>query len=156
MKNWKIGAVSGLIAGIINGILVTVFARLISSMGLLDPPFPEIIPYSIEINILLGIFWGIVLGMIFSKVHRLIPGNSLLKGFYFGLIFYIIYAIRIHSFFLAYGAFILDDLILNLTWPISLTILGILYHYLQIKYRPAEVPKIKTYKIVLQEAPMLA
>jgi hypothetical protein len=147
MKSWKIGAVSGLLAGIILGILVTFFARLLSSMGLLGPPWPDIIPYCIEINILLGVFWGIILGIIFSKVYGLIPGKGILKGLYFGLIFFVIYSMRMHSFFLAYGTFVLGDLIHEFAWPISLTILGILYHYLQIKYRLAEEPKIKTYNI---------
>jgi len=147
MKSWKIGAIAGLIAGIINGILITVFARLTSSIGLFQPPWSDIIPYSIEINMLLGVFWGIILGIIFSKVRGLIPGKSILKGLYFGLIFYVIFSIRTLCFSLAYGTFILDGLVNDLTWPISLIILGILYHHLQIKYQPVEEPKIKTYDI---------
>jgi hypothetical protein len=149
MKSWQIGAIAGLIAGIIAG-LVAVFITtpLIFRLGLpyLWKPLPPETIFTkiaiIEFTIIL--IWGIILGIIYSRIQDLIPGNRIFKGLLFGLAYYWIFSIRIAILSFAYGArglpLFRDFLFLH---PIIYgLILGILYK------APKEKLKIKKHEIM--------
>jgi hypothetical protein len=149
MKSWKIGAIAGLIAGIIAG-LVAVFitAPLIFRLGLpylWIPLSPETTFTKIAIiEFTIVLIWGIILGIIYSRIQELIPGNRILKGLLFGLAYYWIFSIRIAMISFAYGQPVFMDArsLLFLHPIIYGLVLGILYK------APKEKSKIKKHEIM--------
>ncbi|WP_455277433.1 hypothetical protein [[Eubacterium] cellulosolvens] len=95
MKSWKIGAIAGLIAGIIAGIVNFYFALFLFEVELpywLIPAPPETSMIKIAlVEVAVNMMWGAFLGIIFSKIYDLIPGKGILKGFYFGFLYWIFY-----------------------------------------------------------------
>lgn len=87
--------------------------------------------------------WGIFLGIIYFRIHNLIPGKSILKGLIFGLGWYFILNIRWVIFSMPYGY--LDTALTQLLF-ISPIIYGIV---LGIIYKaPKEKIEIKKRKII--------
>ena len=103
MKSWKIGAVSGLIAGIIGGILIEIFENIAILMGLHEAWYRSICVGNIFVNIpFLGLF-GILLGIIYSTVYSIVPKKGILKGLIYGSFLYFIIVIRFGMFLISYG-----------------------------------------------------
>jgi hypothetical protein len=89
-NSWKIGAVSGLIAGILGGIVFSIFAGIAYSLGFYGPGDGYYISNAYSINILLSIIFGIIGGIIYSKVYTIIPVKTILKGLFFGIFLFFI------------------------------------------------------------------
>jgi len=149
MKSWKIGAVSGLLAGIVLGVVYEICNQIAASLGLFEPYWRPIVVNNIVVNILLFGFWGFILGIIFSKINNIIPRKDLSKGPVYGLFLYFIIVFRIETFSIPYGLF-LDAVGGNFagffSWLTYGSVLGILYKYLSDRfYHPKKEVKIKTY-----------
>ena len=72
--------------------------------------------------------WGIILGIIYSRIHDLIPGKGILKGLIFGLTYYLIFNIRNVTFMIAYGFYpLVIGAFLYISPIIYGLMLGILY-----------------------------
>ena len=146
----KIGAISGLIAGIIFGIATTVFCNMAVSLGLYEPYFRILVTNNVAVNIPLGIIWGIIFGIIYSRVYNLIPRKGVWKGLIYGLFLYFIIIIRLVTFNLAYGRVLTaaGNTLDFFSWLSFGLVLGILYRFLSDRYYPAkEEPKIITYDV---------
>jgi hypothetical protein len=148
-SSWKIGAGSGLIAGIVFGIIYEIFNQIAVSLGLFEIYWREITINNVVVNIPLFGFWGLVLGIIYSKVYNIIPKKSIFKGLIYGLFLYFIIPFRIETFDIAYGLY-LDVFGVNFSgffsWLSYGLILGILYDHLSKRYYPTkEELKIITY-----------
>ena len=145
----KIGAISGLIAGFVFLVVGEIAIRIGLSMGLWDPWFRPFLMNNTLVNIPLLVSWGVVLGIIYSKVYSLIPRSGILKGLVYGLFLYLIVSIRIETFTIPYG------LVLSAAghifaaffeWTAYGLSLGLLYKFLRDRYYPTgEEPKIVTY-----------
>jgi len=121
-------------------------------MGLYDPWWRQFSINNVLVNIPLFGFWGIVLGIIYSKVYELVPGKGISKGLVYGLFFYFINMVRMATFHLAYAR-ILDGAgyIFQgfFTWLIWGLVLGVLYEYLSGRFYPIKKEvKIITYDII--------
>jgi hypothetical protein len=108
MKSWKVGAIAGLIAGIVAGsIFIFINIPLNFKLGLpylwypppSDTPFMKFAMTEITFNII----WGIVSGIMYSRIYDLIPGRSILKAIIFGLGLYLIVEVRGAFFSIVYG-----------------------------------------------------
>jgi len=139
MKSWKIDAIAGLIAGIIAGIIGLISALIQFSIGIqyffLEPP-PETPITGIAIReITINAFYGIGLGIIYSRIQDLIPGRSLKKGIYYGLVLWIIFNLRTATIASMYR-FYDWAIIFLLMWTLIIygPVLGILYEKLGSKY----------------------
>lgn len=139
MKSWKIGAIAGLIAGIVAGIAGVTSAIIQFNMGIhyffLEPPPETQITSIIVREITINTIYGIGLGIIYSRIHDLIPGNSLKKGIYYGLVLWIIFNFRTAVIALMYG-FYDWAIIFLLMWTLIIygPVLGIFYEKLGSKY----------------------
>jgi len=151
MKSWKIGAIAGLIAGIILGVITEIFANIRVLLGLSMQETGLIITNNLVVNIPLFGFWGIVLGIIYSKIYSIVPRKGILKGLIYGLFLYFIISIRIETFTLGYGLYL--DAVGHIfagffMWLSYGLVLGFLYESLHEKYNiPKEKKKIITYDI---------
>jgi len=150
-KSLKIGAIAGLIAGIVFGIAHEVFNQIAVSLGLYLPYWRPFVINNITVNIPLFGFWGIVLGIIYSRIYDIIPRKNIIKGVIYGLFLYFIIAFRIGTFDLAYGL-LLDVAGGNFSgffsWLSFGLVISILYESLHEKYNiPKEKKKIITYNI---------
>jgi hypothetical protein len=136
MKSWKIGAISGLIAVIIIRLL-TVSVVVFSPLNFLYFWIPsEMIIRKIPVETSIGIIWGIVSGIIYSKIYDLIPGRSILKAIIFGLGIYLILNVRGATFSIFYSR--IQEAILGLVqiwfWTVFGLVLGISYEFLLRRY----------------------
>jgi hypothetical protein len=129
---WKIGAISGLIAGIIAGIVTVVSLIVVGSFEL---PHYDYYPISLHYpalvtnEIILSVIWGVILGLLYVCTYDLIPGEKIAKGIVFGMIYYLIYNIRIGTLGLFYGNFgaaISDFTVGFFTYIVFGVVLGIL------------------------------
>jgi len=149
LKSWKIGAIAGLIAGIVLGIVFEISNQMAVSIGLWEPWWRPFAINNIVVNIPLFGFWGIVLGIIYSKTYNIIPKTGILKSLVYGLFLYFIITIRIETFSLAYGLYL--DTAGHIfagffSWLSYGLVLGLLYEFLSNMYYPTkEKLKIKTY-----------
>jgi hypothetical protein len=149
---WKIGAVSGLVAGFVFGIAWEFMDRLAVSIGLYEPWFRPFIINNIGINIPVGIIFGIILGIIYSKVYSLVPRRGIVKGVIYGLFLFFICTVRLETFDVAYGRYLLavgSYLTDSFTWFLFGLVLGILYDELSCggKYPAKEEFSIVEYKM---------
>lgn len=103
-----------------------------------ETPFIRIV----IIEIVLNAIWGIFIGIIFSKIHDLIPGKGVLKGLIFGLAYYLVTSVRIAFSAATYGLipFVFTGL-LRFSPILYGLILGILFK------APKEKMKITKYDI---------
>jgi hypothetical protein len=95
-----IGTVAGAAAGIAGVISSSIFVNI----GLFEPiGGPEIWDTSLMMLftvafISLGIIWGMIFGVVFKQFYDRVPGDGMLKGFYFGLLIWIIKDVAAGSF----------------------------------------------------------
>lgn len=94
----------GSIAGVVVGIVDAVCSYLFTITGVFGPPGGwEIWTISLMILFILaalslGVIWGIVFGAIYSRLYSCIPGKGTVKGFYFGLLIWLIKDIAISTY----------------------------------------------------------
>jgi len=143
-NSWKIGAVSGLIAGIVLGIVAEIFGNIRVLAGLYDSGTELFLTGNIFVNVPLFGFWGIILGVIYSKTYNVIPRKNILKGLIYGLILYILIVIRINFFYFAYGYYL--DAVGHIfsgffMWLSYGLVLGFLYKSFHEKYSIIEEEK---------------
>ena len=96
MKSWKIGAISGLIAGIVAGFIGTLMLTVYLYAGLpLNPHASNIadMPKFATIVIVHKMFWGPILGVIYSRAHEVISNKIINKAVLFGLFCGLVYQI---------------------------------------------------------------
>jgi hypothetical protein len=145
----KIGAVSGLIAGSFTGITHIISINFGISLGFFDAWFHPIFPKVIEIIFVMNIIWGIILGIIYSKAHRVIPGKGISKGLIYGLTLYLIVTIRTYLYGLTYGYFwgaISNIIFISFGWIAYGLVIGILYEFLRSRYYlPEKKPEVIEY-----------
>jgi hypothetical protein len=133
----KVGIISGVITGIVWGIVVEIFQNIRVMMNIYDPWIRPLLTDNIPINIPLFGFWGIVLGIIFSRVYEVIPRKGIWKGVIYGLILYVIITIRIEFFSIAYGYYLTafgDVFFYFFGWVFYGVVLSFLYELLLNKY----------------------
>jgi hypothetical protein len=146
---WKIGAISGLIAGIVAGISFTFIEYVGLTVGLpywnIEVPLANPLMTIVLPNIIIYGIFGVFLGIIFSKIYDLIPGKTgLLKGFVLGLGFYLILSFRNMLFTYAYGYYaVAITCLISIETIIYGLILGILYK--------APAPKLETKKYDMKD-----
>ena len=138
--SWKIGAVSGLIAGIVTGFLGIHYAQFIFSLGLpfwTHPPsdYP-LMSHIVIVELTMAIIWGIAIGIIYSKVYDLIPGKHIYKGLVFGIILTLIWSVRWVTWDIAYSWIpeLKGDLLSLHLYLVFGILLGILYEFLSKEY----------------------
>jgi len=147
----KAGIISGLIAGIISAIVYQFFTDIAVSLGLYDSWWRENVLCISTIAILIPIlgFWGIIFGIIYSKVYSIIPKKGIWKGLIYGLFIWFITVFRIMTYLIPYGQYLnaAGEYFAYIFGAISFgLVLGILYEFLGSRYYPIkEKLKIKTY-----------
>jgi hypothetical protein len=123
-SSWKIGAVSGLVAGIASGLIVFISDNILAGIGLSSG-----MVYFNEI--LVNLIWGLIFGVIFSRIYNMIPGKGILKGLCYGLLVFLFIGFRESIWIAAYASHILAmsigfaDLLASITYGL---ILGMLYY----------------------------
>ena len=145
MKSWKIGAVSGFIAGIVSSIVIgETFINIAISFGLYEPWYRPITTGNYFVNIPLNIFWAIIFGVIYSKVYNIIPKKRIWKGIIYGLSLYFITIFRIYFYVIPYGQYLnaagdyFHGIFFFLIWGF---VLGISYEFLSSRYYPIKEKK---------------
>jgi hypothetical protein len=147
-NSWKIGAISGFVASLFTGtFLAYSLARMAILMELFEPWWVPIAEKSILVTIPLNMIWGVILGIIYSKAYHAIPGKGSLKGLCWGLILYVIIAVRIDTFWLAYG-WTTPELFTWLHIILWGLITGILYEFLCSRFCLTKELKIKKYSMI--------
>jgi len=147
----KIGAISGLIAGFVFVIVSEILSIMVLSIGLVEPWARVYYENNTLVNIPLFIFWGVVLGIVYSKIHSLVPGKGVWKGLIYGLLLFVIVTFRIETFMIPYSALL--NAVGDLFWGIFVWVayglsLGFFYKLLLDKYYPTiEEAKIITYDV---------
>jgi len=108
MKSWKIGAVAGLIAGAISGIIPFFTYQIYSALGILEPKIYTIIFLVRQAVIHIGFnaIWGVVFGIIFALIFDKLPGKGIVRGLWIGLIYFIFSIVRPTLFPIAYGMYV--------------------------------------------------
>ena len=84
---------SGFVAGLVSAIVAALMVSVGGQMGLFGwgVVYPEsLVPYSASTFILLGVIFGPIVAVIYSRFYDLIPGKDLRKGLNFGLIVWFI------------------------------------------------------------------
>ena len=117
----KIGAISGLIAGSVAGV-VSIFSALFNfSIGLpyfyLPPPPETSLTRIAIVELAITIIWGILAGVVYSRAYDIIPGKGVFKGLIFGLFCHLIMGIRTVSFLLPYGVIPIAKVLLIAGFP---------------------------------------
>jgi len=156
MKSWKIGAVVGLIAGIIAGIVAYVSNTVANVIGLPDQDLSVATANIPEIYILMNVVWGIIFGIIFAIAYDLIPSKYISKGFFYGIVVFLITNLRDSSYYwpyvlvFDYTLVILSMLFIGFFQSITYgTILAFLYKSLLNRYNVPKVRrKIETYELM--------
>ena len=91
--------IAGAIAGGIGGVAVFLSVFIFIPLGLVEavgefewsPSLYAALVFSIVTH---DVFWGIVLGFLYSKVYSLVPGEGIMKGLTFAMVIYLIANIR--------------------------------------------------------------
>jgi len=139
MKSWKIGAIAGLITGIVGSIVTIFLAVYMIENGLVYhylailpiTPIKQIAIVEITINVI----WGIALGIIYSRIYSKIPGKAIVKGFTVGIIYSLIYCVRWASICYMYNIMHNFEYLIPLYIFIGL-VLGITYEFLRNRFLP--------------------
>ena len=112
MKNgYQKGMIAGAIAGVIMGITVTPLYFISVLIGISEILVSETVwdlsMYTLTVvaHISLGLIWGIIFGLLYSKYYECTPGKGIMKGLYFGLIIWMVKDLAAGS----YTAFILQE-----------------------------------------------
>jgi hypothetical protein len=147
----KNGIISGSIAGLVLTIVLEIYVRISVSIGLWDTFLREIItPYFFLKIFPLFIFWGAILGIIYSKVYSLIPKEKVMKGLIYGLLLFFIISLRYvmydypNTHTLSIAGFIFIDFFAWLAYGLAL---GIVYESLGKKYFFEKESEISQYPI---------
>jgi len=152
MKSWKIGAVSGLIAGFISGIIGFLTAIVLLRIGLpyFIPPQYVSVSMITSVHICIGIVVGVISGVIYSKVLDVIPGTYILKGLIFGLFLYSIFALRFATIELSYARFSSATAFTMylFVWIVLGLVIGILYEVLARRNHIPKGKKVIEYRMV--------
>lgn len=101
----KIGIVAGLVAGFIAGIVASVSNTVANMVGLPNPLLTVPTTNIPEIYILINVIWGVIFGVIFSLTYDLIPGKYISKGFFYGIVIFLITNIRDYSYLFIMGIY---------------------------------------------------
>lgn len=137
-NSWKIGAISGLIAGIVGNILSFFSAINIINIGeyywFFETLSPTLINKIIITETSINIIWGIVLGIVYSKAYDLVPGKGISKSFMFGLIYALIYPVRFFVFNIMYSYPFMEEIYFTGTCFLMGLVLGISYEFLNKRY----------------------
>ncbi|WP_455276600.1 hypothetical protein [[Eubacterium] cellulosolvens] len=94
-NSWKTGAVSGLIAGLFGGIVMTITGITGHVIGPFEPLEITgifLIFYTIS-HVGIALIFGIIFGIIYLKYYDSILGKGILKGLYFGLLLWLLVSI---------------------------------------------------------------
>jgi hypothetical protein len=137
----KIGAVAGLIAGIVGAILAIHYSQWMFSLGLpymgyfFPPQYPPL-SNIIIIESTMNLIWGTALGIFYARIYDQIPGKHFYKGLVYGIILAVIFSIRWVTFDIAYSW--IDsakaDFIFTYFYIVIGLLLGVLYEILRKKY----------------------
>ena len=76
----KAGIISGLIAGVISAIVYEIFNNVALSLGFFEPWYRPLYTGNLIAFIPFFGLFGIILGVIYSKVYDIIPKKSIWKG----------------------------------------------------------------------------
>jgi len=154
MKSWKIGAIAGLIAGIVGGIISPFFFRMSTYMGLWESYERSGVFDGSVLEVLLppSLIFGIILGVIYSRIYPVIPGKGISKGLCWSSILFLMTAIRSSTYELAYGNVLhVAGVIFGWFWFTFISaglIIAIVYEILLNRYGYIEKLKIKTYDTI--------
>jgi hypothetical protein len=83
----KSGFGAGAIAGIFGGLVAFLFANISIVVGI----FPVItggMIYVLTNHMALNVIWGAIFGLVYAKFYDAIPGKSLVKGYIYGVIYW--------------------------------------------------------------------
>ena len=102
MKNgYQKSILAGAIAGGISGVIVFLSTILIFIPLGLEETLIEIEKWTPGLYVALvfsivthDVFWGIVLGLLYSKVYGIVPGEGIMKGLTYAMVIYLIANIR--------------------------------------------------------------
>jgi len=147
----KNGSIAGLVAGFIAGVVYTICANIAISIGLFSLGWHPIIPNAYVANISLGIIFGVICGVFYSKANRVIPGKGILKGAYYGIILLLLSWVQTGTFGLIYGIYL--DVAGHIftgffKWITYGLLLGFFYEFFSSRYYPIKKePRIRTYDI---------
>jgi len=155
MSNWKIGVFAGAVAGVVAGLANSLIGiPIIFGLGFHNPyalmrATPPLFTTIISNEIINNLIWGIILGVIYSRVYRVIPGKTVLKGLAFGLFGYLIYhiyfAIILAPTYIHFLDFVVFSIFIGpLNWFAYGLVLGALYEFLRGRYGKEE-PEVIEY-----------
>ena len=126
MKNgYTKGMIAGVIAGGIGGVMVILSVIFIFIPLGLEESIIEVEKWTPGIYVALvfsivthDVFWGIVLGLIYSKVYDLVPSEGIMKGLTYAMVIYLIANIRTAHIIGSFG---------QMLWPKVFVWSGIAY-----------------------------
>jgi hypothetical protein len=103
-KMW--GVYSGIFASIVFSIGVIMYYVLMTILGIREQPLDvEFVIFQQSAHIVINMFWYGIFGAFYVMSYDRIPGKNLMKGLYFGLIFWIITSFRIGVYLVSFGWF---------------------------------------------------
>ena len=112
-KGGLLGAIGGAAGGLIIAILSTNLVLLKLGFFTVDeltkvlgPPkafTPETLLAMGIANVTYNTFWGVILGLIYSRTYDVIPSKGIMKGIIFGMVAYLIANIRAAQIFASFG-----------------------------------------------------
>ena len=94
----KSGLSAGAVAGIIAGIVGVIYVSITIAAGL-EPPRAQW--YWIISQIVFNLIWGAIFGVLYQRFHDAIPSKGVVKGFYFGLLIWLIHGLYVSTFLLS-------------------------------------------------------
>jgi hypothetical protein len=109
IKAYKVssGIYLGAIAGLIGGMAASLSRVAGVAIGLFPmveiPTVSNIFVILIGAHLIPNLIWGIILGAIYTKVYNVIPGMGLIKGIFYGLIFFLVASFRTSVYHLMWG-----------------------------------------------------
>jgi hypothetical protein len=104
---------AGAIAGVVMGIVCSIFGLFFTVFRIIEPPGgfeiwndPSMQILLVLAEISLGLIWGIIFGAIYGYAYDIIPAKGVIKGLCFGLIIWLIKDVAAGS----YTAFLLKQI----------------------------------------------
>jgi hypothetical protein len=100
------GVYSGIFASILFSVGVITYYVLMTVLGMREQPLDiEFVIFQQSAHIVINMFWYGIFGAFYAMFYDRIPGRNLMKGLYFGLIFWIITSFRIGVYLVSFGWF---------------------------------------------------
>jgi hypothetical protein len=122
MKNIVLAsAIAGLISGLLSAIIV-LMGRMLKLFGVLAPLENAFI-FSVGWTILTLIFC-IFFGLLYKRIYDSIPGRSMMKGLFFGLLIWFMKDIAAGAFLIFSGTLVAEGLLEWITAGVNLIVLG--------------------------------